>query len=1096
MNGPNDKLIRRLLALTLVLAAISAGASNILAQPAENDKKSADPAPALPLSLDLEDLLQSADLFVRDVQDPVWQLRSEQEDGLLQVRVLLEPGEAPIDINHRQLNIKGARFVAWRIVDQTNNARLGRTTPRQDVSRPHIPRWIACPQCAGAGEVEADVVKKITDRLSGDRAAESTKPCPRCAGLGRIDENAPTTGPSGDQSQPTKPKHLVLPDDAPRLARRFLLHPDGSITWRLNRLIPGAELRRAQDNLYILKLDRKALSEKNPGPAPRLERGASNNVREFAARQREARAAHQLKVKEYRKLQTAVAQASDEFGAASPQGVYAIFSLRPGVNVLTFSGPAPLPWSVPLDAFTQVRALIGARTQRHNNLDGAVIPSLQTLVKTKHPYSLQLAAQAMSQTDLLKNARPDDEIFALIKQIIDAPDDQARQIVLRRAAMTQPPTIASLTLLQYGAQRMGPRTKLIMLRSMFPGQNNNVHVDLSLAMRKAGDLLTDVNGPDPNQVLKLIMSQWSSLREDQRFALSARLPFDQAPPKRRDEVIGAVIAAASYDELAAKWLDEQLLGSQDATVQRQTLQRLSDVVIRELPAEPTPTPMQGRSVEATSISPQPTEEAPDLPPGAMVVDAPIWVESLSHSLFTLLRSPEAAQRDLAWSALGAFTFSNQRAQAHLNVMQARLRQEQLTAQRDHPSAMMFDGAPGFSNQPDLMNMDPSMMGVRTLNPSRQRSRFAGASVVDLYDRLVDAALTQKPAPRQILPFLLSEQTSTDRLSNEDHLARALVRLVIQSESDDPLSQAAAQAIPGNGVRVDHALMTMGDHARLTFAKRLYEHAPDRDPVVVGLILSDGVPNDSGLRWFGEVLAQEPQLPPTRRWIEAYRDERELQRILASDNPAAALAGAHVLVASIGGGPHMAEQLAQKVLELPDRRGQHVDEIWSSMRAGIHAQALASVAGSYTLTINLYSELIGEPQAQRAPLGQPLNPMYDPMMMQDLTARRRLRGESSPIPPDARPSKVIELGVVELKVDGQTVVFANLPINLAASPDRLGLSIETPGDLKAIGDHDLAQLPLDRVNEPLVLEPQDDKTWRGWVRLPDQRVLQMIMAAVR
>src|SRR5690606_31562046 len=74
------------------------------------------PPPAV--SLDLAALVSSPDVFPGRVDDPVWQLEPQPGRWLLQLPIRVEPptGGRGLEIDRPPIDVRGARFVTWRIV--------------------------------------------------------------------------------------------------------------------------------------------------------------------------------------------------------------------------------------------------------------------------------------------------------------------------------------------------------------------------------------------------------------------------------------------------------------------------------------------------------------------------------------------------------------------------------------------------------------------------------------------------------------------------------------------------------------------------------------------------------------------------------------------------------------------------------------------------------------------------------------------------------------------------------------------------------------------------------------------------------------------
>jgi len=88
--------------------------------------------------------------------------------------------------------------------------------------------------------------------------------------------------------------------------------------------------------------------------------------------------------------------------------------------------------------------------------------------------------------------------------------------------------------------------------------------------------------------------------------------------------------------------------------------------------------------------------------------------------------------------------------------------------------------------------------------------------------------------------------------------------------------------------------------------------------------------------------------------------------------------------------------------------------------------------------------------------------------------------------------VIDLGVVHLRADGQSVNLENNSLQLAVSEEWFALRIEKLDELKNFPGDDLAQLPLERITYPIDLPLLPDGSWQGQVLLPDQRTAVIVL----
>lgn len=1010
----------------LVIATLITGPLAVGDEPKEQAK-----SPPYRMQLDVETLLTEQNALF-DVEDPIWQITPKVGMLVLQLPVKIEPGMETADLFTPSVSIRGGRFLTWRVVESERRGRGGR-------------------------------------------------------GIGPLDDKY-GLGPLGRKTTRRPPPQKIeqeegVPADAPHLARRLQLDPDGTIHWRIERNIPNGELQSG-NSLYHYKLDSKLLRNENPAVAnrdrdkynrrPRARPGGASELLDkqtlarkgrnrtnpdIEKRRRERQRKQEGKIR-YRQLKQEVQELPEQFTLKEWKQLWLVFEVRENSREIVVAD-ADAAWFTSFDQIETLRQLVAGRGSAalhrdgNDRIDAAAVQDLTQLSAGRGALDLRVAAAAIATSGLIQYMQVNGPVFGAIEKIIDGTDDQARRVIIDAVSTTAPQTRATLALMTKATPHMDARQKLLSLQGMFGDKDEPVNpTSIRQAITIANEALLDPDGPTPAKVVEGVVAAIATLEDKYQHQFVTGLRFESLNGQRRDLAIAAVIETAGIEPLAANWLNTKLLGAADLETVRQTLVMLGKSQGNSTQFKSQLTVLLdgvfGPSVE------QVTEQS------IQGNGVPVLIDSHSHSLFRLLRHGDPQIRSLAWNALGAFTLSPQR----LSQLRQQAYASGLTRQ---PNRRRGSGAQAWTE-----NVDRMPLGV----PHRRRRGRRDAAPGNPYQALVDAALANDPIPVQVASFLANEGTLNS-------VTEALVQIV--AGSDDAAGTRAVVALRDPERHLSQSLNGMELKDRVAFGANIYKHN-GQPTLVVGLLADPGRRASRTLRWFTEEFSTTGPPPPSR-WRENYKDEA-LYSLVAWTDKDVALGAAAALVASVGGDDEDARKLHAKVPAKDNRRASSSDvaSIWTKMRREILNTKLGEAAGTYHLTLHVYGHAIAGTN-QDAAFDRPGGPGIDGIRAQ----RRGQDNRELPEEPQVTgpPTQHIDLGQVKFETAEESIGFTGVPLSIRPSTWHFAIVIETPGELSMLTKEPI-DLPLDQVNGHFVLLRLPDKSWYGWIELPDSRFVKLTM----
>ncbi|MBL4702462.1 MAG: hypothetical protein JKX85_14525 [Phycisphaeraceae bacterium] len=607
--------------------------SLIYAQPVDPDLLAASPQEAgVTFSLDTQSLLTHEEIFPTEVAGPVWRATANASYGkmLVQIPLLLEPGEKPVEISKSYLKIAKGKFVCYRMDDY--------------------------------GETE-----NLIQRARADNREFA-------AGAKRYAKKAPDLS--------------VTP---PVMTKSFILLPDGKVQFKTGLVSRSCEVipYTDGDSLYKLKLDIKMYQALRPGSTgssvrptrstrptrssreddlgggatvrpTRSTRTARSTDNSREARLAKAAASRALRKenKAYQELGKKARALTKELEIDKPARIWIVFEVDSDVEELRISGSKPLPWTLEMETFKELRAISSQLAVAEEGFDGVerlapphseIIFKLAEILAQNHPYNLQLAALTINLTHMSQFSQLGDGQFFLLKALLESDDSMARRFVMADLRQTFPPTRATLELAKLMViQTVGNLgEKTAALAQMLKGINGDPTQAASSA-ETLNTMLASEGGPAPGTLLK---SMFDASRENEDvlnvFVQSTR--FQSLPEARLNEALVYVVENAGAEPLAVGWLNEHFLGSANIEVLKKTLTVIADADTgaRDLG------PMFNWAVDKLFGKPS-QQQGQKLRKARM--RQPIPILTPFDGIFRALQHGNKEIRELAWRSLPRFVF--------------------------------------------------------------------------------------------------------------------------------------------------------------------------------------------------------------------------------------------------------------------------------------------------------------------------------------------------------------------------------------------------------------------------------------------------------
>ena len=617
-------------AILILLAKVQLPAQ---AQLEQVETPNTSPALEPTIELDIQAMVASSSVITNSVADDVWELNAPQGMILLQLPINVKPGGKTGKIQSSALSVRGGQVLAWQVGKPPLPGSNRQVTDHRTVTSQSLPRSGRSSGFGPMGPLGGLVGPGLLSHGGGHRQTiKKNRENPKKDARQAIEIPPPTSW-------------NTLP---PRLARKIIVDPKGVVTWNLDRVFPGG-IANAADQLYALKIDPKLLDRYNPGPSTKITRSQDESPTEFRNRKHKEKTEYRRQADAFRELRKRVVDLPTQFKQTDLPRLWAIVRAHAGKRAIVIDDHTQPPWNITLDQIQATGSLEGSQVsaKRRRRDDDAtkvseeqvqLISKMAELVRNEHPYNFRLAAYVLAKAGLPPPREESGQLYQLLETLLAGPDQETRMAVIVHLASITPPTNTSISLLRKARELMNPQMKLAALRSFLLADTTELE---QLLVTINQDLLADTQGPPAGDVIRTLLQAVDD-RPNLANLLASGIQFDPLSPDRCDQAIATVLDMASAEgyrntniassELAATWIDQKLLGSNDGAVVRRTLESLHERLV------------------ATTATPNHTDS---------IAIALIPIGSADHSFYRLLEHEDSQLRTMAWQALRHFTFSTQ-----------------------------------------------------------------------------------------------------------------------------------------------------------------------------------------------------------------------------------------------------------------------------------------------------------------------------------------------------------------------------------------------------------------------------------------------------
>lgn len=594
------------------------------AQLAPNPDTAQLPEPGL--SLDIDALLNDDRVLETSVNSNIWDVTAQPGRRLIQIPMIVTPGDQETRLASPSLKLRGGRFVAWRIIqdEQDNAGQVGRRTSRNPYQDSPV----------SIGSLRNTSIED----------------------LGQLDTPGYPGASETPTAQPTSADSLelgdTLPENIPVLARDMTVSPTGVIHWELERAIAGAEVKSGQEG-YFLKLRPDRLQELEPQRPERNARqgggrGAGQDSREAINQRRAEELEYRNKATAYRELRDQVRKLPTEFQGKLPNRLWAIFEVSDRIDELSFTGESPLPWIISLDDLATLRQ-VGSRSAGGAELtaeDFTAISQMTLMLANEHPLTQRAVADTMASAQMYGKAKQGDALYRLIDKLLKSGDSEAVRSAAGGLAATVPPTPATLALLRGALADMDPGAKLLALSGLLATQENDPAGQRQM-IDTANQMMIDPQGPGAVYVLEQLAGALSD-KPDAVIFVGSGIRFDTLDETALDQAIVFVANASSDSPVAAEWMDHGLLGSSDPNVANRTI----EVLGMSAPGGGFVSRFTKRMLLYTFG--EPNKEAANRAKPKLRGTVQIPIGSTNHSIYRALNAGDPEARAMGWKALRHF----------------------------------------------------------------------------------------------------------------------------------------------------------------------------------------------------------------------------------------------------------------------------------------------------------------------------------------------------------------------------------------------------------------------------------------------------------
>lgn len=350
------------------------------------------------------------------------------------------------------------------------------------------------------------------------------------------------------------------------------------------------------------------------------------------------------------------------------------------------------------------------------------------------------------------------------------------------------------------------------------------------------------------------------------------------------------------------------------------------------------------------------------------------------------------------------------------------------------------------SEPDL-TADPAV----NVAPNTPDAQPPVDPTLALFDLILAKADAREKTPASVVAFIVNQK---DPALTQVASGR-LVALLADTSLAQKTAVAALDAYFATPDLYTQSINQLEAGDRQQLVETMYRSQDQEAPLMAGLIGDRG----QTMTWWTNHIKENKQLPGMDDWVELATTlgESTLLQSAASEDDILATAGAAALVKAAGGNAQQEIGFAQTVVLMEARKYELVSDEWNKLRNKILASALKNAAGTYRLVVTL-----GEQQ----------------------------EGDPSDEPAADQPGKRIDLGVVELKVEGMELSLSAEIMQLSPATKRLGIQLDNPDSLRSFSKPELSAIAPDHLKRPIELLPKDGGVLAGEMALPDGRTFEV------
>lgn len=321
----------------------------------------------------------------------------------------------------------------------------------------------------------------------------------------------------------------------------------------------------------------------------------------------------------------------------------------------------------------------------------------------------------------------------------------------------------------------------------------------------------------------------------------------------------------------------------------------------------------------------------------------------------------------------------------------------------------------------------------------------------MFDAILAKADTRDKTPASVVAFIINQKDSALTQASSDRL----ITLLADTELAQKTARVALDAYLNAPDRYTESINRLETVDKQTLLEMMYRSQDQEAPMMAALIGDRG----QTMNWWTSHIKENKQLPSMGDWTElaVTLGESTLLQSASSEDDALAIAGAAALVKAAGGSTQQEIGFAQTVTLMETRKYELVSAEWDKQRGRILASAFEDAAGTYRLVVTL----------------------------------RKMPGEDPGEEPAAdQAGKRIDLGIVQLQVEGMALSLSAEAVQLSPAAKRLGIQLDNPDSLRSFSKTELSAIPPEHLKQPIELLPIDGGAWMGQTSLPDGRTFEV------